>query len=91
MSMKDVITMQSLSELSFMNAYEEKGTLLVGVAKTGKGIELLFMSIFTLENAFDRHYPCCIANSKKTWKKKHIIGLRPGWATGVSGISILQN
>jgi len=55
MSMKDA-TMQSLSD-SFMNAYEEKGTLLVGVAKRAKVLNYYSMSL-NLENAFNRHYPC---------------------------------
>jgi len=55
MSMKDA-TMQSLAD-SFMEAYEKKETLLVGVAKRAKVLNYYSISL-NLENAFNHKYSC---------------------------------
>jgi hypothetical protein len=54
-SMKDQ-TIKAL-ENSFHEAYENKGTLLVGVAKRAKVLNYYSMAL-NLENSFNRNYPC---------------------------------
>ena len=55
MSMKEA-TVESLAG-SFNDAYENNGSLVVGVAKRAKVLNYYSMSL-NLENAFNRQYPC---------------------------------
>jgi len=55
MSMKD-LTIKALAG-SFKDAYQDKGTLLAGVAKRAKVLNYYSMAL-SLENSFNRKYPC---------------------------------
>jgi hypothetical protein len=67
-SMKEP-TVQALAK-SFQEAYNEKGTLLAGVAKKARVLNYFSLAM-TLENVFDRNYPCFCEIPEKIEEKSY--------------------